>query len=83
MTKSVSAGVRIVVLTEWELLVVNLCISVVNLIRLVRLVNDIHVSVVMWVWQLVVMLNWLSHLMDLVLDWVMRGNWMLMLNMIV
>ena len=83
MTEAILARVCIIVLTEWELLIVNASVFVVDMVGLMWLVDDIHVSMVMWMWQLVVMLDWLSHLMYLVLNWVMRGNWMLMLNMVV
>ena len=58
----------IVVFTEWELLVVNLCISVVYLIRLVRLMDNIHIFMVVWVRQYVMVLSRLSNFVNLVLN---------------
>ena len=58
----------IVVFTEWELLVVNLCISVVDLIRLVRLMDNIHIFMVVWVRQYVMVLSRLSNFVNLMLN---------------
>ena len=58
----------IIVLTEWELLVVNLSISVVDLIRLVRLMDNIHIFMVVWVRQYVMVLSRLSNFVYLMFN---------------
>ena len=73
----------IVVLTERELLVVNLCISVVDLIRLVRLMDNIHIFMVVWVRQYVMVLSRLSNFVNLMLNRLVGSNWVLVLYMIV
>ena len=62
MAKAIFASVRVVVLSEWELLKVNMMISWNIHVWFVSLVHNVSITMmVMWMGQSMMVLNWVLH----------------------